>query len=348
MTTQAHDAPTHAQAGPRRSGLPVLGREVPLYSTHGMSREEWVRRRLAMRSVGASQVASVLGWSPWESPLTEWEAITGRREKFPSDPMVLGTTLEPLIRAHYGEVTGRDVRPWPIVLRHPTVERLTCNLDAVSGRGPAAPWVIELKYSGSRYRAHWREFREHGDPERMRGTSLYGYWLQIQTQLEITGLDEGELFAVVGEEAALKLVLNAMQGLSLTVPSDDVFSFHVRRDPEVGAWIAEQVARFAYWHLDQDAPPAPTRPIDLAAVRRLLAPEGDGEPEERDDLVELVAEAGRLASLAEEHRHAAATAKAKLVAAFGRFGAFKVGGRMVIHRKDKNGRAYLRGIGADE
>lgn len=327
----------------RRNGLPVLGHEVPLYSTHGMPREEWVRRRLAMRSVGASQVASVLGWSPWESPLTEWEAITGRREKFPSDPMILGTTLEPLIRGHYAAVTGREVRPWPIVLRHPTVERLTCNLDAVSG-----PWVIELKYSGSRYRPHWREFREHGDPERMRGTSLYGYWLQLQTQLEITGLEEGELFAVVGEEAALKLVLNATMGLKLTVPSDDVFCFHVRRDPEVGAWIAEQVARFSYWHIELDSPPPPTRPIDLAAVRRLLAPDEDGEPEARDDLGELAAEAGRLAELAEEHKHAAETAKAKLVAAFGRYGAFKVGGRTVIHRKDKNGRAYLRGLGGEK
>lgn len=328
---------------PRRhtNGLPVLGHEIPMYSTQGMPRDEWVRRRRGY--VGASQVASVLGWSPYESPLTEWEVITGRRTKFASDPMHMGTHLEALIAGHCADVTGRVVSPWPIVLRHPHVDRLTCNLDRiVAGR------ALELKYSGFRYAPHWKEFREHGDPERMRGTSIYSHWLQVQTQLEITGLDEGELFAVVGEEAALKLLLNATCGTQLTVSPDHVFSFFIRRDREVGAWIADQVARFSFWHIEKDTPPPVTRPIDLAAVRRLLAPEQKGEPEARDDLADLVTAVAKHARLAEEHKDETATSKAKLVAALGRYGSFKIGDRIVTHRKDKNGRASLRGIGADE
>lgn len=331
-----------AAIAPRSSSLPRIGHEVPLYSTQGMPRDEWVRLRRGY--VGASQVASVLGWSPYESPLTEWEVITGRREKFPSDPMVIGTTMEELVAGHYSEVTGRPTRTWPIVLRHPQVERLTCNLDRLAGE--RARTVLELKYSGARYAPHWREFREHGDAERMRGTSIYGHWLQVQAQLEITGLDEGELFAVVGEEAALKLLMNATHATKLQVRSDDVFHFKVERRPEVGAWIAEQVARFAYWHIDRDVAPAPTRPIDLLAVRRLLVPEGTVlEVEERDDLAELAAEVARLSKEADDLAAAAKVEKARLVAALGRYGKFRVGGREIIHRKDKNGRAYLRGVG---
>jgi putative phage-type endonuclease len=326
--------------------LPVLGHEVPLYCTANMSRDEWLARRTALKSIGASSVASVLGWSPWESPLECWEYLTGRREKRTSDPMKLGTELEPMVRQHFARETGMPVAPWPFQIRHPRVERLTCNLDGVVQHQARA--VVELKYSSWRYARYWDEWESHGDASLLRGTSLWGYYLQVQAQLEVTGLETGYIGALVGEEAALALVLNAYAGLGLDVPRGSFKIFLVRRDAELGAWLADQVDRFGYWHIERDEMPPVTRPVDLAAVRRHLVPE---EVEQtRDELAELHAE---VLDLKAKRKDAKAlfdalegdydTARGKLAQQLGRFGRFAIAGREVIHKRDKAGRARFTG-----
>lgn len=276
---------------------PQLGHELALYRTDGMTREEWLRARRALRSVGASEVSGVLQCSPYSSPLQVWGGVTGRYEHTVDhteiDRMLLGNACEPEVRivaaAKLGvglcsvemgaELMHRGISflcPWPFVVQHPRFKCLTASLDAVACvRGELC--VVELKTAGWRQRDGWDSYRMHGTIESIMGTSLLAYYTQVQAQLAVTGLRRGYLVGVVGEEAAAwmltTIVMRRREGddaVPLQLREGDVFVFEIDRDDEVIECIETVIPRFHEKHIVADVmPDAIDRRRELEVLREL-------------------------------------------------------------------------------
>lgn len=72
-------------------------------------REQWLAERRT--GIGGSDVAAILGLSPWATPLTVWLDKTGRSpQKEETLAMRIGTRLEDFVAELYCEETGRKVQ----------------------------------------------------------------------------------------------------------------------------------------------------------------------------------------------------------------------------------------------
>lgn len=276
---------------------PQLGHEIALYRTDGMTREEWLQARRALRSVGASEVSGVLQCSPYSSPLQVWGGITGRYEHTVDhteiDRMLLGNACEPEVRivaaAKLGvglcsvetaaELIGTGMSflaPFPFVVQHPEHRCLTASLDAIACVGGVL-CVVELKTAGYRQRDGWDSYRMHGTLDSIMGTSLLAYYTQVQAQLAVTGLTRGYLVGVVGEEACAwmltTIVMRRRDGedaVPLQLREGDVYVFQIDRDPEVIEAIETVIPRFHRKHIVGDVmPDAIDRRRELEVLREL-------------------------------------------------------------------------------
>jgi len=137
-------------------------------------------------SLGASEVAAVLGLSPWQTPLTVWRTKMGVPTEIPEDLAFFGHALEePIakwIAAKHPEVpivgmgfTARSTEfPW-----------LTASPDRLAGDvGELLP--IELKTSSAFSRSAW----DAGVPDY--------YKVQVQTQLLVLDAPYGWLAVLHG------------------------------------------------------------------------------------------------------------------------------------------------------
>lgn len=292
------DDTTGGYAPPERwdGPIPQLGHERVLYSTAGMGREEWLQRRHAQCSIGASAVAGVLGLSPYSSPLQVWAEVTGRAhtdfDEDELDRMLVGTACEPEIRLVAAQRlgvglcswdVGRDLvhrgisflSPWPVSVQHPTIDCLTCSLDAVAFVNGQLV-VAELKWGGWRQREGWADYLLHGTLDSIIGTSVLAYYTQVQAQLAVTGLRRGFLVGVIGEEAAAwmltTIAMRRRDGSArpLALREGDVFVFDIPRDDEAIACIEEVVPRFHERYVIGGEMPDATDRRDLEILRDLF------------------------------------------------------------------------------
>lgn len=289
--------------------LPVLGHEVPLYSTEGMSRQDWLAARRQDRTVGASSVGAIMKHSPYATPLDAWAEITGRGRQFDDEErlaMEVGIACEPQIRRTASKILKTDVSTWPRVLRHPQIACMTCNLDGVA-LGKERPVPVEAKWGSWRQREAWKDLREYGTPESVAGTSLMVYWLQVQTQLAITGLPVGVLIGIIGEDAAIRMLLSQLTGRSYDVSSNDVFVTKIpRHEPTIDA-IEKVIPRFHAKFIARDRQPPDSGARDLETLRRTFIASKPAPPVP-PELPEL---AERCASYKETASDAAAKTKSR-------------------------------------
>lgn len=143
---------------------------------------EWLRLR--QQGIGGSDVAALMGLSPYKTPYELWLEKTGQREApdlSNNEAVMWGTILEPVIGEHYQQqhpdhkisrVKGvmRSIkRPWA-----------QATLDYMV-KTPQGVGVLEIKTAGFRSREQWDV-----------GVPLY-YQTQVQHYLSVTGWD----FAIV-------------------------------------------------------------------------------------------------------------------------------------------------------
>ena len=81
-----------------------------------LTHEEWLARRKS--GIGGSDMAAILGISPWRTPLNVWLDKTGRAaDQPPTLSQEIGNYLEPLAAKKYEEETGRRVRKCNVLLK---------------------------------------------------------------------------------------------------------------------------------------------------------------------------------------------------------------------------------------
>ena len=171
------------------------------------AREEWLLAR--RQGIGGSDIAAMLGLSPYKTPLQLWMDKTGRDESEPDgealERMHWGTVLEDIVARHYSEVRGVKVQRINQILHHPEVAIALANIDrAVLEPGKRAYWsedagrvmgarnVLEVKtaHALARHSADWGEAGTDEVPQQ--------YWMQCQWYLGITGLPFADLAVLFG------------------------------------------------------------------------------------------------------------------------------------------------------
>lgn len=152
--------------------------------------EEWHRRRVT--GIGGSEIASVLGLSPWESAFSLWHRKAGQRagtwpardEADQSEQMIWGNLDEPTIATRYEAITP-GIKLYEVPLY--TADRapwMIANPDRILVTEDGTREVLEIKTS--RFDDHWR----NGPP--------VWYRCQVQWYLHVLQLERARLICRFG------------------------------------------------------------------------------------------------------------------------------------------------------
>lgn len=204
---------------------------------------EWLDVR--RKGIGGSDVAAILGVSPWRTPLDVWLDKTGRRE--PEDiserPYVrFGTVMEPYVGEEYKKAhPERTVRRLNAVCRSKERPWAQASLD-YEERDPELGWgVLEIKTARSD--ADWED-----------GVPLY-YQTQVMHYLTVTGRRFADVAVLFRD-------------------SCEVRDYRIVPDEEDLAAIEDAVDTFWADYVDADVAPAV---MDRESGDSLIALHGTGD-----------------------------------------------------------------------
>ena len=228
---------------------------------------DWLKAR--KQGLGGSDIAAVLGLSPWRTPLDVYLDKTGQTPDLePNEAMHWGTVLEDVVARHYAETTGHTVQRVNTLLRHPKYDWMLANLDrAIVQPGSRARWdgeklagaegVLEVK-TASAYKA-----------DEWTGESLPVYYTtQVLWYMAVTSLPYADVAVLIG--------------------GNHYEQRRVEFDPELARDIRERCEAFWCRHVLAGLPPEPVNAADVVK----LYPQDNGTLIEADaDLLRLVGEA---------------------------------------------------------
>lgn len=213
----------------------------------------WLEQR--KRGIGGSDVAAIMGLSPWKSPLEVWLEKTGRAESpdlSDRESVAMGTELEGDVLEMYrrrhpksrvqrvNAILTSNIRPWA-----------QASLDGIV-RDPELGWgVLEIK-TGSR-ESEWKD-----------GVPLH-YLTQVTHYLSVTGYPFADVAALIGD-----------YGLHY-------HEFRVMRDDDDLQSVVESVDEFWADYVEKDAMPpyVSALPTEGKALYEIYK-RSDGEMEPSD------------------------------------------------------------------
>lgn len=206
----------------------------------------WLAKR--NEGIGASEIAAVLGVSPWQSALSLYAQKTGQMEPddlSENEAVFWGLKLENSIIDGYAERTGRLVRRFGKLIRSTAYPWLQATPDALtSDDGGKSWWPLQIKNIGFSSAAHW----EDGAPDY--------YRMQVMHESLVFGSTKTTAAALV---AGQKLIWEDVE----------VDEISARKIINLGRDFWDRVQR-------REAPPADGTAASAAALKALYPRETDG------------------------------------------------------------------------
>jgi len=150
---------------------------------------EWLEWR--RKGIGASDIAAIIGVSPYSTPYQVWLEKTGKSTGFAGNYATQrGSELEVKARARYELVSLEDMPPGIAI--HPSYEIVRVSLDGI--RRPDCKKILEIKCPGidSHLTALENKVPDHYEP-------------QVQYQLAATGADELDYFSFYDKNPEIKV-----------------------------------------------------------------------------------------------------------------------------------------------
>lgn len=99
-----------------------------IFDSKNATREEWLKVRKL--GIGGSDMAAVLGLSPWRSPIDVWlDKTSDTVEEKESEPMYWGNVLEEVVAQEFAKRTGWKVRNNNFTLQSDEYPYLLANID---------------------------------------------------------------------------------------------------------------------------------------------------------------------------------------------------------------------------
>ncbi len=221
-----------------------------------IDREAWLAQRRS--GVGGSDVAAILGLSPWSTPLDVYESKVGAAPMSePNEPMRWGTLLEDVVAREFADREGVRVQRVRTMLRHPAHPFAIANIDrAIVAPGVRARvdnrtgWLagatdlLEVKTGSAFGLADW------GDDDAP--TIPLHYAAQGMWYLGVTGAARVRFAALLGGQR--------------------YFTRMLERDDAAIASMFDVAEAFWREHVEAQVPPPPTSVADM--MRRY--PRDDG------------------------------------------------------------------------
>jgi len=223
-----------------------------------MSRKDWLKER--QKGIGGSDVAGILGISPFVTPLDVYLDKIGEAEEKQDNPsMAFGRLMEPVLLQQYQNVTGEslvsDLQPI-ISQKH---DFMRANLDGLTKSGK----VLEIKTA--RTKNGW------GEP----GTDeIPDYYLtQVQHYLAVTDFPIADV--------------------AVLISGCDFLIYTVEKDLELQEMLIEK--EYKFWEMVQKR--TPPDPINLNDIKKLYPKSLKNGIEANQDVIEQI---GLLKSLKEQ------------------------------------------------
>ena len=188
-------------------------------------REEWLARR--RETITATDVAKIVGVSPWGGPLDVYLDKKGLAEIAETPAMRLGKRLQPVVLDLYEQDTGTHLR------RYGDTELVVCPNLSWAAATPDAEIAqtlrpVEAKTAGARQMSRWGEAGTDDVPEE--------YLIQVQWQMLVTGAQAADL--------------------AVLLAGQDFRIYPIRRHETLIAALVDQCDRFRRDHLAAEVMPA--------------------------------------------------------------------------------------------
>ena len=150
------------------------------------NKEEWLRYR--KQGIGGSDVSCLLGINKWKSEIELWLDKTNQTNApvEENEAMQWGNIMEPIIRNHFAEVTGKTVVELKAMLQHPEHPFMLADVDGVTVDDSGNPAILEIKTASEFKRSDWEE-----------GVPAY-YQTQVQHYLCVTGIQKAYVAVLIG------------------------------------------------------------------------------------------------------------------------------------------------------
>ena len=154
--------------------------------TKNLTREEWLKYR--RKGICGSDVSCLLGINKFKSELELWQEKTNQipLETKDNKYMEWGRIIEPIIRNHFSNVTGKDVVEIKAILQHPENRFMLANVDGIVINDNEEPALLEIKTTSEYKRNDWSD-----------GVPIY-YQTQVQHYLMVTGLSKAYVAVLIG------------------------------------------------------------------------------------------------------------------------------------------------------
>lgn len=154
-----------------------------IFDSKNATREEWLKvRKLGL---GGSDMAAVLGLSPWRSPIDVWlDKTSDTVEEKESEPMYWGNVLEEVVAQEFAKRSGYKVRNNNFTLQSEEYPYLLANIDREIVGLDAG---LECKTANAFKANEW-----DGDnvPD--------AYYIQCQHYMAVTGKSSWWIAALIG------------------------------------------------------------------------------------------------------------------------------------------------------
>ena len=219
---------------------------MPWKKTEYPDRDSWLAARAS--TIGASEVAAVLGQNKFQCAFTLWHEKKGLVPQFEGNIATrMGLALEPLIAEMYSEQAGHTlVDPGQYtVFSRDDIPGLTCTPDRLVMEGDRIVRVVELKTMGERA------------AQALQDEVPLSYQIQLQAQMLITGCAHGDIAVLIGNRKFI------------VIPFE--------RHDRVQTLIRERVAEFLELLEGDTPPPMDAEAPDTADTLRRLHPQDNGE-----------------------------------------------------------------------
>lgn len=260
--------------------------------------------------IGGSEVAAVLGLSPWARPIDVWRAKVEGRILEETLPMRRGRLLEPAVCQWYAEDTGAELEECG-TLRHPKSKVLLATPDRLARMPDGGVRVLEAKTANFRMLQHWGDAGTDDVPDY--------YLVQVAAEMGCAALPAGDL--------------------AVLIAGDDFRIFHLQRDLELEAMILDGCERFWRDYVVTGKPPPPDSSDRYADWLKERYPESSGPMLAAPPGVERWVEQLRIAREAAAHAEQAETeARNHLVSLIGDADGMEGDGWRITNRSVK-GRA---------
>lgn len=209
--------------------------------------------QLALRAgrIGASQAASVLGLSPYQTPLGAWLAITSRVPVEETAAMRRGTILEAGIADLYATETGAAIETCGSILYPGAEHAIIVTPDRLVG----AEGLVEIKSPGPQTGRQWGESGSgaEGVPEYYLVQALLQMGATGRAWCDVAALVWGELriYRVERDDATIADIVSALVGWHARHVVADVAP-EMDASPMADEWLRRAFPRSASAMVDAD------------------------------------------------------------------------------------------------